>query len=316
MRFGEREFLILLLVNLIVVVLYLLFGFILRWIWGKERSRSSLLKAGIMLLCPLVGAALLAFGWVFYRLLYHREVQLGDVLFSKERIKPQMPVEERRESNLAPMEEAVAIMDGNDLRDMMMSVVRGNVRASAPAIAMALESDDPEASHYAATALQSLLNEFRTSVQKNYEQIAVVPDPEKETPEEKAARMGLAVETVELMVEFLRHDLLTEGEHRQYALLLDDLCERLLEGAPERLAIGHYEAVSMQLLEVKDYEACRKWCLRTYATYPDRLEAYACQMKLYFMTGERDKFFRVLRELRSSDISIDKETLELMRVFQ
>lgn len=314
MRFGEREFLILLLVNLIVVVLYLLLQFVLRWIWGKERSRSFLLKAGIMLLCPLVGAALLVFGWLFYRILYHRAVQLSDVLFSKERIKPQMPVEEQRESNLAPMEEAVAIMDGNDLRDMMMSVVRGNVQASAAAIAMALESNDPEASHYAATALQSFLNDFRTSVQKNYEQIKA--EPEKETPEEKAARMALAVETVELMVDFLRHDLLTEGEHRQYALLLDDLCERLLEGAPERLTVRHYEAVSMQLLEVKDYEACRKWCLRTYATYPDRLEAYACQMKLYFMNGERDKFFRVLRELRSSDISIDKETLELMRVFQ
>lgn len=195
-----------------------------------------------------------------------------------------------------------------------MSVVRGNVQASASAIAMALESNDPEASHYAATALQSLLNEFRTRVQKNYERITA--EPEEETPEEKAARMQLAVETVEYMTEFLSHRLLTEGEHGRYAALLDELCERLLKEAPERLDVRHYEAVSMQLLEVKDYETCRKWCLRMYAAYPERLEAYACQMKLYFMNGEKEKFFRVLQELRSSDIAIDKETLELMRVFQ
>lgn len=314
MRFGEREFLILLLVNLIVVVLYLLFELVLRLIWGKERSRSCLLKAGVMLLCPLVGVALVVFGWVFYRILYWREVQLADVLFSKERITPQMPVEEQRESNITPVEEAVAVMDRNDLRDMMLNVVRGNVRASAPAIAMALKSNDSEASHYAATALQSLLNEFRTSVQENYERITA--EPEEDTPEEHAARMGLAVETVELMTEFLRHRLLTEGEHRRYVALLDDLCERLLEGAPERLTVSHYEAVSMQLLEVRDYETCRKWCLRAYAAYPENLEAYACQLKLFFMSGEREKFFRVLRELRSSDIAIDKETLELIRVFQ
>lgn len=314
MRFGEREFLILLLVNLIVVALYLLLVLILRLLRGKERSRSCLLKAGIMLLCPLVGAALMVFGWLFYRVLYWREVQLADVLFSKERIKPQMPVEEQRESNIAPVEEAVAVMGQNDLRDMMLNVVRGNVRASASAIAMALESDDSEASHYAATALQSLLDEFRTSVQKNYERIT--EEQAEDTPEENAVRMELAVETVELMAEFLKHRLLTEGEHRRYAALMDDLCERLLEGAPERLTVSHYEAVSMQLLEVKDFETCRKWCLRAYAAYPEKLEPYACQLKLYFMSGEREKFFRVLRELRFSDIAIDKETLELMRVFQ
>ena len=314
MRFGEREFLILLQVNLIVVVLYLLTTLVLRLFWGKERSRSCLLRAGIMLLCPLVGMMFLMFGWVFYRVLYWRGVQLADVLFSKERIKPQMPVEEQRESNLAPVEEAVAVMDQNNLRDMMLNVVRGNVRASASAISMALKSNDSEVSHYAATALQSLLNEFRTSVQRNYERI--IEEQAKNAPEENAARVELEVKTVELMTEFLKYRLLTEGEHKRYVALLDELCERLLMDAPERLTVSHYEAVSMQLLEVKEYETCRKWCLRAYAAYSEKLEPYACQLKLYFMSGEREKFFRILRELRSSDIAVDKETLELMRVFQ
>ena len=303
-----------LLVNLNVVMLYLLLELALCWIWGKKRSRSCLLKAGIMLLCPLVGAALLVFGWVFYRVVYWREAELADVLFSKERVRPLMPAEEQRESNLTPVEEAVAVMDQSNLRDMMLNVVRGNMWASAPAIAMALESSDSEASHYAATALQSLLNEFRASVQKNYERITA--EPVEDTPKENAARIELALETAELITEFLPHRLLTEGEHRSYALLMDDLCERLLEDSPELLTVSHYEAVSMQLLEARDFETCRKWCLRAYADYPEKLEAYACQLKLYFMSGEREKFFRVLGELRSSDIAIDKDTLELIRVFQ
>ena len=299
---------------MIVAALYLSLKLGLRRSCGEERSRSCLLKAGIMLLCPLLGAAFLLFGRILCRVVYRRKAQLADVLFSKERIRPQMPAQEERESNLVPVEEAVAVMDRNNLRDMMLNVVRGNVRASAPAIAVALKSSDPEASHYAATALQSLLNEFRTTVQKNYERITA--EPAKTAPGENAVRMELAVETAELMAEFLRHRLLTEDEHRRYAALLDGLCERLLEDAPERLTVSHYEAVGMQLLEVKDYEGCRKWCLRAYAAYPEKLEAYTCQLKLYFMSGEREKFFRVLRELRSSDIAIDKETLELMRVFR
>lgn len=314
MRFGEREFLILLIVNLIVVVLYVVLEFLLRRFWGKERSRSCLPRAGIMLLCPLVGAAFILLGWVFFRLLYWREVQLADVVFSKERIDPQTRAEEQRESNIAPVEEAVAVMDQNNLRDMMLNMVRGNVKKSAAAISMALQSNDSEASHYAAAALQSLLNDFRTSVQNNYDQI--IAETAEDSPEEIAARMELAVETVELISEFLKHRLFTESEHRRYALMMDDLCERVLKNAPGRLEVSHYEAVSMQLLEVKDFELCRKWCLKAYADYPDKLEAYSCQLKLYFVSGEKDKFFRVIRELRSSDIAIDKDTLELIRVFQ
>jgi hypothetical protein len=39
------------------------------------------------------------------------------------------------------------------------------------------------------------------------------------------------------------------------------------------------------------------------------------QMKLYFSDGDRDNFFRVMNELKHSDIAIDNETLELIRTF-
>lgn len=309
MRFGEREFLILLAVNLAVAAGYLLcqlaFG-------EREPSRSCLLKAGMMVLCPLVGPAFLALGWVFSQALYWREAQLADVVFSKERIKPQMAAQEERESNLAPVEEAVAVMDQDSLREMMMNVVRGDVRASASAIATALESGDPEVSHYAATALQSLLDEFRATVQGNCDQLAAEPD----TPEGQTARTQLMVETVERVAGFLWHRLLTQGEQREYAALLDEFCEGLLEIAPYRLTVSHYQAVSTQLLEAGEYESCKKWCLRAYRTFPDRLEPYSCLLRLYFTLGDREKFFQVMVELRSSDIAIDRATLELMRVFQ
>jgi hypothetical protein len=36
---------------------------------------------------------------------------------------------------------------------------------------------------------------------------------------------------------------------------------------------------------------------------------------MYFEMGERQRFFSVMQELKSSSVVIDKETLELIRTF-
>ena len=49
--------------------------------------------------------------------------------------------------------------------------------------------------------------------------------------------------------------------------------------------------------------------------YPDELVSYTCQLKLFFMGNDREHFFEVLNKLKKSDVIIDNETLELIRVF-
>lgn len=313
MTSGEKAFLILLVVNFIIAVLYLSLSLLLKIVWKKETFRSILPKTAVMLLCPVVGVGFVALGYLCHKLVFYRAVDLEDVIFSKERIKPQMPAEVEKESNLAPVEEAVAIMDKDDLRRMMMQVVQGDIKTSLAAVSAALNSDDSEASHYAAAALQSMFNEFRMSVEKNYERITA--EKKEESQQEREERLTLLEKTVDAMAKFMKQRLLTENEQVQYAGVMDELCELLFEKDAGRMTAELFEAVSMQQLEAKDYENCRKWCLRAYAVYPEALESYVCQLKLYFATEEREDFFRVLGELRSSDIVIDKETLEMIRVF-
>lgn len=313
MVFGEREFLFLLLINLVIVILYLLWMLLLKIIWKREWMKSVWLKAGVMLLCPVVGVAFLVFGYICNRLIFFVKVDLEDVIFSQERIKPHMPAEEESESNMVPVEEAVAITDKDNLRNMMMNVVRGNVKSSLSAISLALSSDDSETSHYAAAALQGILSNFRGSVQKNYQEI--MNKKNEETQEERLERLALAEKTIDTMTEFMGQRLLAESELKEYADVLDEICELLVNEDAARMTAERFRAVSMYLLEAESYEKCRKWCLRVYTQYPETLEAYACQLKLYFMTGEKDKFFRALNELKHAEIDIDNETLEMIRVF-
>ena len=63
------------------------------------------------------------------------------------------------------------------------------------------------------------------------------------------------------------------------------------------------------------FEKAGVWCERLAQMYPDELVSYTCQLKLFFMGNDREHFFEVLNKLKKSDVIIDNETLELIRVF-
>ena len=71
----------------------------------------------------------------------------------------------------------------------------------------------------------------------------------------------------------------------------------------------------MRLLGIEDFDKCEKWCERARIYCPTSLASFTCQLKLYFAMRRREDLFRVINELKASPIVIDKETLELIRVF-
>ena len=95
-------------------------------------------------------------------------MDLDDVIFSKERVKTNVKADEERERNLVPIEEALAVSDKKNLRMLMLNVIRGDLQDSLESISLALNSEDSETSHYAASVLRDELNDFRVTVQKIY----------------------------------------------------------------------------------------------------------------------------------------------------
>lgn len=133
-----------------------------------ERKKYRYSDEGIMMfLCPVVGPLFLA-GLVFNKVFFRQNVDLEDVIFSKERVKTHLRADEEREGNLVPIEEALAISDKDSLRTLVMNVVRGDVQNSLASISLALNSEDTETSHYAATVLRDALNDFRKRAQELY----------------------------------------------------------------------------------------------------------------------------------------------------
>lgn len=77
-----------------------------------------------MLLCPVVGPLFFFVVHFFYLTIFRFQVELDDVVFSKERVRTQLRADEEREMNVIPLEEAVAVNDQKSLRAAMLNVLK------------------------------------------------------------------------------------------------------------------------------------------------------------------------------------------------
>lgn len=296
-----KGLILLFIINILIVIFYLVWNYIRK----KEGKAGVWIKAALMILCPAVGAVFIFLGYVLFKLFFSQAMDLEDVIFSKDRVETYLHADEERERNMVSMEEALAVTDKENLRTLMMNVVRGDFRNSLASISLALNSEDSETAHYAASVLQDALNDFRANVQRKYQEI------QKEDENQAAC----AADLIGYMNQVLEQQVFTEMEQKSMVGQMDEAAEILYRKDWERMTSSSFEAVSLRLLEVKDYEKCRKWCDRAAKQYPGVLATYTCQLKLYFSMEDKESFFRVLEELKNSSVVIDNETLEMIRVF-
>lgn len=311
----EIIFLIVFAVNLVISVLYLAYGiFLSASVRARKRKgedevlrdnrRTYLIRFLVMVMCPVIGPLFFLTAQILYLTVFRFGVNLDDVTFSKDRVDTQVKADEEQERNIIPVEEALIINDKKSLRTAMMSIIRGETEGSLASIAMALDSDDSETAHYAASVLSDKLNGFRMNVRKLYSQIHEEPE-----------QTGIEEQLIDYMNEFLGQQIFTQLEQNGFVRMMAEVAENLYEKDASRLNAGHYEGVCLRLLEIADFEEAEKWCTRLAEQYPQELSAYTCRLKLYFMTRNRTAFFQTLDTLKKTEVVIDNETLEMIRIF-
>ena len=293
-------------VLIVVFVLNVIVSFLYLGINRVKEAKSAYHMFVVMLCCPVLGPVYYTLSYLLYKFFFSEPVDLEDVIFSKDKVKQTFKAEEERERNLVSIEEAIAVTNEKDLRGLMMNVVRGDIQKTLNSISLALDSEDTETAHYAASVLQDALNEFRVTVEKYRRTMR--EDPEK--------RIYAAEAAIKYMNEILKQRVFTDVEQKNYVRIMDEICEVIYTESKTSMDVAYYEAICMRLLEIEEYNTCEKWCDRAAEMYPESLPAFTCRMKLYFNTHDRERFFEVIEELKKSPVVVDRETLEFIRVFR
>ena len=300
-------FVCILILNALVTAGYLLWYLIFKK--DEDHRMQYVFDAVVMLLCPVVGVLYFLCGFLKYHLVRLGKRDLSDVEFSKKRHAARIKADEERERNIVAVEEAILVSDQEKKRANMLNILLGETEDSFSAIAYALNSDDSEVAHYAASFLQSKMDTFRENV-RSMQQNIEMGDVEEEDCQ---ARI---VELIRYMNQMLRQNVFTQVEQADYVEQLEQLCEKLFTGARDAMTPECYEYVLGRTMELREYDRAELWGDRFFEQYPDQLAAYTLQLKLYFETSRKDRFFEVLDQLRESSVVVDNQTLELIRMIQ
>ena len=297
---------VILTINTMIAAGYLIYGLAFRV--KKEKDEKDPVRYVIlslfMLLCPVIGPAFLGFGNLFYHLFFDTSIDLAAITFSKKRVDFVERPDESDEINLIPMEEAIMINDKENLRNLLLTVLRGDVKKSINAVTKALNSSDSEASHYAASAIMDIMNEFQKTLQKFYAQMDADPNDTE-----------VMVLYINYLSEMLGAGFLSELEEKTYIYSLQKVCERLFHADPTQLNPMHYTALISLLTKINDLQSSELWIQRFTTNYPDHIEMYRCALHHYFSIKDKIHFFEYMNRLKHSNIPIDNDMLELIRTF-
>lgn len=300
-------FIIILILNVLAAVAYLLWYLIFKK--DTDNRKQYVMHTVIMLLCPVVGILYFFFAFLKYHFVKLGERDLTDVEFSKKRETPRIKADEERERNIVAVEEAILVSDQQKKRTNMLNVLLGETEDSYAAIALALDSDDSEVAHYAASFLQSKMDTFRENVRKMQEKIEEGDIEEEECQEQ-------ILELIDYMNHMLKQKVFTRVEQVDYVTQMELLCEKLFDNARDRVLPACYECILGRMMELRLYDQAELWGDRFREQYPDQLSSYTLLLKLYFETNQKDNFFEVLDQLRASSVVVDNKTLELIRMIQ
>lgn len=274
--------------------------------WRLSRT-GYLFKALVIFLCPVVGFLAFLITHMLYVMFFRTKADLTDVIFGKEKVVANRKADEDSERNRVPIEEALAVADKDSLRSLVMDVVKGDVHKSLATISLALNSEDTETSHYAASVLRDALNDFR---QESQELFNALHKGDENAPD-------YACTLIEYMNEVLRQDVFPDMEQRSFVEMMEEAADWLYKSEENRhrLTCEYIEWIAIRLLGTGQYDNMKVWCDRCMEMYPEELSSYTIQLKLYFSIQDKENFFGVMKRLKESDIVIDRDTLDLIRVF-
>ncbi|WBW98605.1 hypothetical protein [Oceanirhabdus sp. W0125-5] len=290
-----------LLLNFIIALVYLLFKLL------KKDLNGGIIMCNFMIICPVVGPLYLFFSWFIYEIYFKRrdsDINLEELSLSKERIKMILKPDMRKALNKVSLEDVLIVSDKKSARELLLDVVREDSNSSAKAILKAVEHKDSEVSHYAASAISDIINEFKA----NEKQLRNEYLKDKENSE-------LCNKYIDYLNNFLSQKILSSAEQRFYSRLFEELVITMEEYLPLELSGELYNKLVCILLDIGENDRANVWVEKALKENENELESYKAALRYYYMNEDRSEFLLLMDKLKKSDVVLDHEMLEKVRFF-
>ncbi len=290
---------LLLVINTVIAVVVFIVGLL-----RKPGDRCTTCLRGVFfLVCPVVGVLAFLVSSLLMFLMRSKRFDRESLTFSVDSATTILPPDENTELNYIPIMDALEGSDTAELRQLLLNVIKNKSILNVHSLTNAVSSRDAETSHYAASALANFRSEFRAAAREQMMKVEQMPGD-----------VSTILQAISFFQTFIKADIMDAVEQKSYIYIYEDLNEKLYARNRWFLAAQHYLDVVDDLISVGDYAAAAKWIARAEECRPNELETFKAQLHLYFSTHRQDKLLETLDRIKRSDVLVDREVLNLIRI--
>lgn len=298
---SNRVVLIIIVINTIVALSSFFFG-----IFQKPGRRSTILIfSWFILICPLVSLFFIVAGKIISNFNKYTDIDKNNISFQKKKEKILFSPDDKTEMNYVSVIDAMAVADKSQMRKLIIEILKNNSKELIPSIIHSINYDDTEVSHYAATAILDILSEFRTNMQEMLMKLTMYPDNVKTN-----------LYVMEYIYKMLKMNIMNEMETRSTIYTENDVAENLFQHNLWFMKAEHYLWMTDLLISIQEYAMAENWVFRACEYCSNELGSYKARLHLYFAEKKGQEFFSCLEELKNTDIVVDKEILDLFRIYK
>ncbi|WP_226528010.1 tetratricopeptide repeat protein [Metabacillus niabensis] len=262
------------------------------------RRKGTVLRLLILLSCPFIGLFLI---YAMQKKVYSKD-ELPDWLLRREQYDDMVlktpDIEE--ETNIIPFNDALILNDNKTKRKMLIDLLKGEFLQRVDALELALQSDDSETSHYAATAVQQAKSDLLKNMRRIEGMLASKND------------LALLESYRDLIKDYTKIEFLDERTRRRYTHKYIQTIDRLLEHAPSSDAANYLEKIEAALY-LAEYHLALETAEQFLTLFPGEEEAYFALMNVHYKMKNKTEFQRMIDQLRSTDIKLSPNKLNLLR---
>lgn len=205
-----------------------------------------------------------------------------------------------KERNLVPIEEALVLNDNYIKRTLIIDIVKEDAASYVGILRKALEDEDTETSHYAATAIAEIKQQFNSVIQELSRKY-----------QENSSDVDVLISYVHILKKYLDSGLMDYSSFEKVQITYAQVLENLLAVYPleEKYFIRKINCE----LDRGNTEAAAQYCKKLKDYFGDSENVYFMYLKLFYSAGNYKNLTRILHELRNSPVSISNRLLNTVR---
>lgn len=269
--------------------------------WFSKNRPEGIFRLSVVIFLPVFGYLLIFLLWLkgIYAERYNNSAFSGCKEQNDGTVNGTLKSYDRKKAlNLIPMEEALLLNDNSIKRMLLLDILKEDMGKHSLLLKIALNSDDTETSHYAASGIVEVKRKLVQSVQewnRKYESLKT---------EDTLISYAYALKS------YQECGLLDETSGRKARETYQEVLKELLElyNQEEEFFVDriNYE------IEAGEFDLAGSYCRKFMKVHNQGEKPYLMYLKLFYRCRDRKSFNDILKALEASSVSISHNTWSII----